>query len=61
MILLAGLVLFSWEDGAMIKVIMIVGIIFFLVSLYACLVAGKRADEEISALFEKEKKQRSEE
>ncbi len=25
----------------MIKVIMIVGIIFFLVSLYACLVAGK--------------------
>ena len=29
----------------MIKVIMIVGIIFFLVSLYACLVAGKRADE----------------
>ena len=61
MILLAGLVLFSWEDGAMIKVIMIVGIIFFLVSLYACLVAGKRADEEISALFEKEKKQGSEE
>ena len=59
--LLAGLVLFSWEDGAMIKVIMIVGIIFFLVSLYACLVAGKRADEEISALFEKEKKQGSEE
>lgn len=40
----------------MIKVIMIVGIIFFLVSLYACLVAGKRgADEEISALFEKTK------
>lgn len=45
----------------MIKVIMIVGIVFFLVSLYACLVAGKRADEEISALFEKEKKQGSEE
>lgn len=45
----------------MIKVIMIVGIIFFLVSLYACLVAGKRADEEISAFFEKEKKQGSEE
>ena len=45
----------------MIKVIMIVGIIFFLVSVYACLVAGNRADEEISALFEKEKKQGSEE
>lgn len=45
----------------MIKVIMIVGTIFFLASLYACLVAGKRADEDIRALFEKEKKQGSEE
>lgn len=59
--LLAGLVLFSWEDGAMIKVIMIVVTAIFLSSWYACLVAGKRADEEISALFEKEKKQGSEE
>ena len=45
----------------MIKAIMIVGTIFFLISLYACLVAGKRADEDIRALFEKEKKQGSEE
>ena len=45
----------------MIKVIMIVGTIFFLVSLYACLVTGKRADEDIRALFEKEKKQGSDE
>ena len=41
----------------MIKVIMIVVTAIFLSSWYACLVAGKRADEEISALFEKEKKQ----
>lgn len=40
----------------MIKVIMIVVTAIFLSSWYACLVAGKRADEEISALFEKEKK-----
>ena len=59
--LLAGLVLFSWEDGEVIKVIMIVVTAIFLSSWYACLVAGKRADEEISALFEKEKKQGSEE
>lgn len=47
----------------MIKVIMIVVTAIFLSSwyAYACLVAGKRADEEISALFEKEKKQGSEE
>ena len=45
----------------MIKVIMIVGTIFFLISLYACLVAGKRADEDIRALFVKDKKQGSEE
>ena len=43
----------------MIKVIMIVGTIFFLVSLYACLVAGKRADEDIRALFVKDTKQGS--
>lgn len=55
------MVLFSWEDGAVIKVIMIVVTAIFLSSWYACLVAGKRADEEISALFEKEKKQGSEE
>lgn len=45
----------------MIKVIMIVVTAIFVSSWYACLVAGKRADEEISALFEKEKKQGSEE
>lgn len=45
----------------MINVIMIVVTAIFLSSWYACLVAGKRVDEEISALFEKEKKQGSEE
>ena len=45
----------------MIKVIRIVGIFFFLVSWDACRVAGKRPDQEISALFEKEKKKGSEE
>lgn len=42
----------------MIKVIMIVVTAIFLSSWYACLVAGKRADEEISAFPDHYRSQR---
>ena len=60
MILLAGLVLFSWEDGAMIKVIIIIGLLIFLFALYACLVVAKKADEKMRVLYKYKEKWESE-
>ena len=60
MILLAGLVLFSWEDGAMIKVIIIIGLLIFLFPLYACLVVAKKADEKMRVLCKYKEKWESE-
>ena len=60
MILLAGLVLFSWEDGAMIKVIIIIGLLIFLFPLYACLVDAKKADEKMRVLYKYKEKWESE-
>lgn len=46
----------------MLKVIIIIGVVVFLCPLYACLVAGKKADEEMSVLLSGNKeKQGSEE
>ena len=60
MILLAGLVLFSWEDGAMIKVIIIIGLLIFLFPLSACLVVAKKADEKMRVLYKYKEKWESE-